>query len=69
MSLKTSYPTEADAAADLVAHGFTKGEHFYKKPSADGFGFPMTALATVERNAVDPQWGKPDYFTVEFHNH
>ena len=69
MTLKPSYPGPEDATADLTAHGFAQGEHFWTKPSTDGFGFPMTALATVKHQRVDPKWNEPDYYTIEFHNH
>lgn len=68
-SLEASYPTEAAAVEGLIANGFTQGATFWKKPSLDGFGYPTTALAVIERNTVDPVYGQPDYFTVQFRNH
>ncbi len=71
MTLANSYPTETAAIDALKANGFVPAASHWVKSSVTGgnlFSAPRAckAICSVRRNAVDPIWNSPDYFTVEF---
>lgn len=71
MTLKTSYPTNAAAALDLIANGFTDTPTGFTKRSQTGGNLfeaprPCIAIARIKLNEVDPVWNSPNYYTVEF---
>jgi len=67
--MKSSYPSKAAAVADVEAAGFKMSAQFpefWTKPSTNTWGAPMLAIVEIAEKIVAPQWGQPNYFTVEF---
>lgn len=68
MALKSSYPSREAALADIASHGFSPGltPGYFGKKSTLHDGTPCVALVVVTEQVVDPIYGKPNYFTVDF---
>jgi membrane-bound lytic murein transglycosylase B len=63
-----SFPTAAAAAGYLASSGWTNKGDYFTKPTVrgDNTSIPAAALVRIKHNRVDPSYGKPDYFTVNF---
>jgi len=63
-----SFPTRNAAVDYLAKSGWSVRDGYFTKPTmrGDNPNIPMLALCRVTENIVAPEYGKANYFTVDF---